>query len=68
LLPLVGLFHGRFRVVNGRTGIGDYVANNARQPLVTASAYASPARLRITDSPLRLEDFLASVRQISRGR
>ena len=67
-LPLVGLFHGRFRVVAGRNGIGDYVANNARQPLVTATAYASPARLRVTDSPLPLEDFLASVRQIAGAR
>jgi hypothetical protein len=67
-LPLVGLFHGRFRVVTGRNGIGDYVANNARQPLVTASSYASPARLRVTDTPLRLEDFLTNVRQIAAGR
>jgi hypothetical protein len=68
LLPLVGLFHGRFRIVAGRNGIGDYVANNAREPLVTASSYASPGRLRVTDNPLRLEDFLNSVRQIAGAR
>src|SRR5262245_56627950 len=67
-LPLVVLFHGRFRVVTGRNGIGDYVANNASEPLLTASSYASPARLRLTDSPLRLEDFLASVRQAGGAR
>lgn len=67
-VPLVGLFHGRFRVVNGRNGTGDFVANNARQPLITTNSYASPARLRVTDNPLRLEDFLASVRQIAGAR
>ena len=64
-VPLVGLFHGRFRVVTGRNGIGDFVANNARQPLQTATSYASPARLRVSDNPLRLEDFLNNVRQIA---
>jgi hypothetical protein len=67
-LPLVGLFHGRFRVVTGRNGIGDFVANNARQPLLTTNSYASPARLRVTDTPLRLEDFVNSVRLIAGAR
>ena len=67
-LPLVGLFHGRFHIVTGRNGVGDFVANNARQPLLTTATYASPARMRIADNPLRLEDFLESVRRISGGR
>jgi hypothetical protein len=67
-LPLVGLFHGRFHIVNGRNGIGDYVANNARQPLTSAAAYASPARLRVTDSPLSLDEFLSNIRRIAGGR
>jgi hypothetical protein len=67
-LPLVGLFHGRFHIVSGRNGVGDYVANNAHLPLTSAATYASPARLRLTDSPLRLEDFLSSIRQIAGGR
>jgi hypothetical protein len=67
-LPLVGLFHGRFHIVTGRNGIGDFVANSARQPLLTTATYASPSRLRLTDNPLRLDDFLESVRRIAGGR
>jgi len=67
-LPLVGLFHGRFRIVTGRNGIGDFVANSARQPLLTTASYANPARLRATDNPLRLDEFVDSIRRVSGGR
>lgn len=64
--PLVALFHGRFRIVTGPTGSGDFVANNARQPLLTVATYAAPARLRTTDAPLALDRFLDTVRRTMR--
>jgi hypothetical protein len=67
-LPVLGLFHGRFRVVTGRNGTGDFVANNARQPLLSTATYASPARLRVTDNPMRLQDFVDSIRRLAGSR
>ena len=67
-LPVLGLFHGRFRVVAGRNGTGDFVANNARQPLLSTAAYANPARLRATDNPMRLQEFVDSIRRAAGGR
>ena len=67
-LPVLALFHGRFRVVTGRDGIGDFVANNARQPLLSTAAYANPARLRAADTPLRLQDFVDSIRRLAGAR
>lgn len=67
-LPLVGLFHGRFHIVTGRNGGGDFVANSARQPILSTASYASPARLQATDSPMRLNDFLDSIRRAAAVR
>ena len=68
LMPIVGLFHGRFRVVTGPGGSGEFVANAARQPLSTAAGYAHPARLSATARPLALADFLRTIRSMTGGR
>lgn len=68
LIPLVAMFHGRFRVVGGRNGAGEYVANNAHQPLLSVTTYYAPARLTTSDSPLRLTDFLHTIRTLAGGR
>jgi len=67
-VPLVGLYHGLFRVVAGRNATGEYIANNARQPILTTASYYNPQRLGASENPMRLADFLDSVRRASGGR
>jgi hypothetical protein len=68
LSPIVAMFHGRFRVVTGRSGGGEFVANNARQPLLRVASYAAPERLRASETALELSAFLATVRSLVRGQ
>jgi hypothetical protein len=68
LVPIVALYHGRFRVVTGPGGAGEFVANNARLPLVSTTTYYAPAQLRATDRPLRLADFLDAIRTLAAKR
>jgi hypothetical protein len=68
LMPIVGLFHGRFHVVTGPGGSGEYVANAARQPLSTTADYAHPARLAANARPLALADFLRAIRDMTGRR
>jgi len=67
-MPIVGLFHGRFHVVTGPGGSGEYVANAARQPLSTAADYAHPARQAANARPLALADFLRAIRDMTGRR
>ena len=68
LMPIVGMFHGRFRVVTGPGGAGLYVANNSRQPIAAASDYARPSRALAAVRPLALNDFLQTIRSMAAGR
>jgi len=67
-VPLVAMSHGRFRVALGRNGTGEVITNNARQPFVSVANYHSPARLRTTDAPMSLQDFLATIRRLTGTR
>jgi hypothetical protein len=60
--PVVGLYHGRFRVVEGHNGVGEYIANFARQPIASVAGYARPERLRAGEKALALTDFMRIVR------
>ena len=62
LSPVLGMFHGRFRVVEGHNGVGEYIANNARQPLSSIRDYVRPQRLSGTQRPVSLNEFLQVVR------
>ena len=65
LMPIVGMFHGRFRVVTGPGGAGAFVANNSRQPIATAGEYARPSRALAAARPLALSDFLRTIRTMA---
>ena len=65
LMPIVGLFHGRFRVVTGPAGVGAFVANNSRQPIASAGEYARPPRALAATRPLSLVDFLRTIRTMA---
>lgn len=65
LMPIVGLFHGRFRVVTGPGGVGAFVANNSRQPIASAGEYARPSRALAATRPLALSDFLRTIRTMA---
>ncbi|MGQ0737087.1 MAG: hypothetical protein ACT4QD_26005 [Acidobacteriota bacterium] len=67
-IPLVAMFHGRFRVVTGRGGAGEFVANYARQPVRSVATYHAPARLGVMEVPLSLRDFLDTVRTLTGRR
>jgi hypothetical protein len=60
--PVVGLYHGRFRVVEGHNGSGEFVANFARQPITSVASYSRPDRLRAGERALALNDFIRIVR------
>ena len=68
LMPIVGLFHGRFRVVTGPGGVGTFVANNSRQPIASVGEYARPSRALAATRPLALVDFLRTIRSMAAGR
>jgi hypothetical protein len=67
-MPIVGVFHGRFRVVTGPGGAGLFVANNSRQPINSVGDYARPSRALAAARPLALNDFLQTVRTMAAGR
>ena len=60
--PLVGVFHGRFRVVTGHNGAGEFIANSARQPVSRVQDFARPARLAAGQMPLTLSEFVRVIR------
>lgn len=62
--PIVAMYHGRFRVVTGPGGAGAFVANHARQPILTVADYASPRRLMAGDTAVDLPQFLGAIRTI----
>ena len=68
MMPIVGMFHGRFRVVTGPGGAGLFVANNSRQPINAVATYATPSRALAAVRPLPLSDFLQTVRTMAAGR
>ena len=68
LMPIVGMFHGRFRVVTGPGGAGLFVANNSRQPINSVGEYARPSRALAAARPLALTDFLRTIRAMAAGR
>jgi hypothetical protein len=68
LVPIVALYHGRFRVVTGPAGAGDFVANHARQPIRTLAEYARPQRLTAGETAVTLPRFLAEIRAIAGAR
>jgi hypothetical protein len=68
LMPIVGMFHGRFRVVTGPGGAGLFVANNSRQPINAVGDYARPSRGLAAARALALNDFRQTVRTIAAGR
>jgi hypothetical protein len=68
LMPIVGMFHGRFRVVTGPGGAGLFVANNSRQPIDAVVTYATPSRALAAARPLALSDFLNTIRTMAAGR
>jgi hypothetical protein len=59
--PIVGMSHGRFRVVMGHNGTGRFVANAALQPILSVNNYARPERLAAGQRALALDDFLEQV-------
>jgi hypothetical protein len=60
--PVVGMFHGRFRVVTGHNGAGDFIANHARQPIARVQDFARPQRLGTGQRPLSLTEFVRTIR------
>jgi hypothetical protein len=60
--PVMGLFHGRFRVVEGHNGVGEYIANYARQPVSSIRDFAQPQKLAAGQMPVTLNEFLRVVR------
>lgn len=68
LMPIVGMFHGRFRVVTGPGGAGSFVASNSRQPIASVGEYARPSRTVAAARPLALSDFLRTIRTMAAGR
>jgi hypothetical protein len=66
LMPIVAMFHGRFRVVTGPGGAGAFVANNSRQPLTGVGDYARPARVTSSVRPVELTTFLSAIRALVR--
>jgi hypothetical protein len=60
--PIVGLSHGRFRIVTGHNGSGDFIANDARQPVASLVDFARPQRLAAGQLPLTLTQFLREIR------
>ena len=59
--PIVGMSHGRFRVVMGHGGAGRYVTNAALQPILSVNSYARPERLAAGQRALGLDDFLGLI-------
>lgn len=60
--PVMGLFYGRFRVVEGHNGVGEYIANHARQPVSSIRDFVRPQRLGAGQMPVTLNEFLRVVR------
>lgn len=60
--PVMGLFHGRFRVVEGANGVGEFIANHARQPLSSIRDYVQPQRLGAGQRAVSLNEFLQVIR------
>ena len=60
--PIVGVFHGRFRVVTGHNGAGAFIANSARQPILRVQEFARPQRLANGQQPLTLDEFTRVIR------
>jgi hypothetical protein len=62
--PLTGGGHGRFRVVSGHNGVGRFIANSGRQPVLDVEAYAHPSKLTGTGArAVSLAQFIASIAQ-----
>lgn len=62
--PLIGMSHGRFRVVSGHNGVGRFIANSARQPILNVEEYARPSKLTETGPrAVSLAQFVASIAQ-----
>jgi hypothetical protein len=68
LVPIVALYHGRFRVVTGPAGAGSFIANHARQPIQTLAEYARPRRLMPGATAVPLPRFLDAIRELARGQ
>ena len=60
--PIVGVFHGRFRVVSGHNGAGEFIANSARQPIVRVQDFARPQRLAAGQRAMTLDEFTRAIR------
>lgn len=59
--PIVGMSHGRFRVVTGHGGAGRFIANSGRQPVRSLADYAQPSRLAAGERALALDEFTATI-------
>jgi hypothetical protein len=59
--PLVGMSHGRFRVVTGHGGVGRFIANSSLEPLLSVANYTSPPRLTASQRALTLDEFIGQI-------
>jgi hypothetical protein len=67
--PLVGMMHGRYRVINDPVGARNYVARNDRVPLASEQDVQSPqthaavgtARAQAISTALSVEDFESKI-------
>lgn len=66
--PIVAMPEGRFRIVSGHGGTGQYIANFALQPIAATSNYRNPTKIGPGQRALSLDDFISDIATLISGR